>query len=142
MKKKNLLTRVIIIAAVTIIGLYLVIGPRRRPTLQDFTWSGIKQSLDHNIQLGLDLQGGSHLVMRVKTEEFLKRLTEDNYVAAQNAARDAGHEIKGGRADAGSGTLLSAAAVALPPPPGWVRPKFVRHALYSAGEPPLLRHTT
>ena len=103
MKKKNLLTRVIIIAIVTLVGLYLVIGPRRRPTLQDFTWSGIKQTLAHNIHLGLDLQGGSHLVMRVKTEEFLKRLTEDNYVAAQNAAKDAGHEIKGGRADAGSG---------------------------------------
>jgi preprotein translocase subunit SecD len=103
MKKKNLLTRVIIIAIVTVVGFYLVIGPRHRPTPQDFTWSGIKQSLAHNIRLGLDLQGGSHLVMRVKTEEFLKRLTEDNYVAAQNAARDAGHEIKGGRADAAPG---------------------------------------
>ena len=41
--------------------------------------------------------------MRVKTEEFLKRLTEENYAAAQNAAKDAGFEIKGGRADAGSG---------------------------------------
>ncbi|HKP83257.1 MAG TPA: protein translocase subunit SecD [Pyrinomonadaceae bacterium] len=102
MKKKNLLTRVIIIAVVTIVGLYLVIGPRRRPTIQDFTWSGIKRTLAHNIHLGLDLQGGSHLVMRVKTEEFLKRLTEENYVAAQNAAKDAGHEIKGGRADTGS----------------------------------------
>jgi preprotein translocase subunit SecD len=103
MKKKNLLTRVIIIAIVTIVGLYLVIGPRHRPTLQDFTWSGIKQTLAHNIHLGLDLQGGSHLVMRVKTEEFLRRLTEENYVAAQNAAKDAGYDIKGGRADTGSG---------------------------------------
>src|SRR6185369_14808963 len=102
MKKKNLLTRVIIIAIVTLSGLYLVIGPRRRPTLKDFTWSGIKQTLAHNIHLGLDLQGGSHLVMRVKTEEFLRRLTEEDYVAAQNAAKDAGHEIKGGRADTGS----------------------------------------
>jgi preprotein translocase subunit SecD len=103
MKKKNLLARAIIIAIVTIAGLYLVIGPRRRPTLKDFGWSGIKQTLASNIRLGLDLQGGSHLVMRVKTEEFLKRLTENNYVAAQNAAKDAGFEIKGGRADAGSG---------------------------------------
>ena len=46
MKKKNLLTRVIIIAVVTLVGLYLVIGPRRRPTLKDFTWSGIKASLE------------------------------------------------------------------------------------------------
>jgi preprotein translocase subunit SecD len=99
MKKKNLLTRVIIIAIVTIAGVYLVMGPRRRPTLQDFKWSGIKATLKSNIHLGLDLQGGSHLVMRVKTEEALRRLTEENYVAAQNAAKDAGFESKGGRAD-------------------------------------------
>lgn len=102
MKKKNLLYRVIIILVVTIVGLYLVIGPRRRPNLKDFTWSGIKASLASNIKLGLDLQGGSHLVMRVKTEEYLKSLTEGNYVAAQNAAKDAGFEIKGGQAVTGS----------------------------------------
>lgn len=103
MKKKNLLTRIIIILVVTVFGLYLVIGPRRRPTLKDFTWSGIKQSLASNIKLGLDLQGGSHLVMRVKTEEFLRRLTEENSNAAQNAAKDAGYDIKGGRAEIGGG---------------------------------------
>jgi preprotein translocase subunit SecD len=104
MKKKNLLTRVIIIAIVTITGLYLVIGPRNhRPTPSDFKWSGIKATLKNNIHLGLDLQGGSHLVMRVKTEEFLRRLTEENYVAAQNAAKDAGIEPKGGRADTNPG---------------------------------------
>ncbi len=103
MKKTNLLTRVIIITIVTIGGLYLVIGPRHRPTLQDFSWSGLKRNLASNIHLGLDLQGGSHLVMRVKTEEFLRRLTEENYVAAQNAAKDAGHEPKGGRADTNPG---------------------------------------
>jgi preprotein translocase subunit SecD len=102
MKKKNLLTRVIIISIVTIGGLYLVIGPRHRPAIADFKWSGIKSSLAHNIRLGLDLQGGSHLVMRVKTEEFLRRLTEENFAAAQNAAKESGFEIKGGHADVGS----------------------------------------
>jgi len=103
MKKHNLLARVIIIAVVTLLGFYAVIGPRHRPALADFKWSGIKQSLATNIHLGLDLQGGSHLVMRVKTEDFLKRLTEENFVAAENAAKDAGYDIKGGRADVGSG---------------------------------------
>ena len=103
MKKKHLRTRVIIITIVTLVGLYLVIGPRRRPTLRDFTWSGIKASLRNNIQLGLDLQGGSHLVMRVKTEEYLRRLTEENFAAAQNAAKDAGFDVKGGRTDAVKG---------------------------------------
>jgi preprotein translocase subunit SecD len=99
MKKKNLLQRTIIILVVTLVGLYLVIGPRRRPTLHDFTWSGIKATLATNIHLGLDLQGGSHLVMRVKTEEYLRRLTAENFTAAQQAAKDAGFEVKGGRAD-------------------------------------------
>ncbi len=103
MKKKNLLARVIIIVVVTLVGLYLVIGPRRRPTFQDFTWSGIKASLRSNIRLGLDLQGGSHLVMRVRTEEYLRRLTEQNYIAAQNGAKDVGFEIKGGQADINGG---------------------------------------
>ena len=114
MKKKNLLTRVIIIAIVTLVGLYLVIGPRRRPTVQDFKWSGIKANLKNNIHLGLDLQGGSHLVMRVKTEEFLRRLTEENYVAAQNAAKDAGFEPKGGRADTNPGNYRVVLQIADP----------------------------
>src|SRR5919106_3433817 len=103
MKKKSLRFRTIVIVLVTLVGLYLVIGPRRRPTLRDFTWSGIKASMASNIHLGLDLQGGSHLVMRVKTEEYLKRITEESYTAAQNAAKDAGFEIKGGAAETAGG---------------------------------------
>lgn len=94
MKKKNLLQRTIIIVAVTLLGLYAVIGPRRKPTLRDFTWSGIKTSLQNNIKLGLDLKGGSHLVMRVKTEDYLKNLTESDAVAAENAAKEAGLDVK------------------------------------------------
>jgi preprotein translocase subunit SecD len=39
----------------------------------------------------------------VKTEEFLRRLTEENFAAAQNAAKDAGYDTKGGRADTNPG---------------------------------------
>src|SRR6266446_7961534 len=101
MKKKNLVQRSIIIVVVTLIGLYIVIGPRHRPSLHDFAWSGIKATLASNIRLGLDLKGGSYLVMRVKTEEYLKRLTEENAVAAQNAAKDAGFDVKEAHADVG-----------------------------------------
>ena len=103
MKKKNLLQRAIIIVVVTLLGLYAVIGPRRKPTLQDFTWSGIKASLASNIKLGLDLKGGSHLVMRVKTEEYLKSLTENDAIAAETTAKEAGFEIKQTRADISGG---------------------------------------
>src|ERR1043166_1169757 len=101
MKKKNPLQRVIIIAIVTIGGLYIVIGPRHKPSRKDFTWSGIKATLASNIHLGLDLKGGSHLVMRVKTEEFLKHLVEGNAVAAENAAKEAGFDVKGAKSEAG-----------------------------------------
>jgi preprotein translocase subunit SecD len=94
MKKKNLLQRTIIIALVTLAGIYIVIGPRHRPTLHDFTWSGIKATLASNIHLGLDLKGGTHLVMRVKTDEVLKNLTLADAIAIENAAKDAGLPVK------------------------------------------------
>src|SRR6185436_1636291 len=104
MKKRNLLQRAIIIAIVTVVGLYIVIGPHgRRPHFADLKWSGIKANLRNNIRLGLDLRGGSHLVMRVKVEEYLKRLTEDSAVAAQNAAKEAGFDVKEAHAETSSG---------------------------------------
>ena len=104
MKKRSLLQRSIVIAIVTIVGFYIVIGPHgRRPRLKDFTFSGIKATLAQNIHLGLDLKGGSHLVMRVKVEDYLKRLTEDSATAAQNAAKDAGFDIKEAHAETTGG---------------------------------------
>src|ERR1043166_1688009 len=104
MKKRNLLQRAIIITIVAVVGVYIVLGPHgRRPHGADFKWSGIKANLANNIHLGLDLKGGSHLVMRVKVDEYLKRLTEDNAVAAQNAAREAGVDVKEAHAETASG---------------------------------------
>ncbi len=89
MKNSSLWIRTAIIIVVTLIGIYLVIGPRRAPVAGDFTWQGIKNNLAENINLGLDLKGGSHLVMRVKTDEYLRTLTENNAQAALTAAKDA-----------------------------------------------------
>lgn len=94
MKKKNLLQRTILIVLVTLVGFYVVIGPRRRPTLHDFSWSGIKATLASNIHLGLDLKGGTHLVMRVKTDEVLKSLTIGDAIAIEKAAKDQGLPVK------------------------------------------------
>src|SRR4051794_23839770 len=87
--KTGLWIRTAIILVITVVGIYLVFGPRRTPNASDFSWQGIKDNLATNINLGLDLKGGSHLVMRVKTEEYLKRLTENNEAAALQAAKDA-----------------------------------------------------
>src|SRR5229473_4351103 len=104
MKKKNLLQRSIIIGIVTLAGLYIVIGPHgRRPHLKDFTYSGIKATLADNIHLGLDLKGGSHLVMRVKVEDYLKHLTEDNATAAELVAKQQNLEIREAHAETAGG---------------------------------------
>jgi len=89
MKNTGLVIRTIIILIVTLIGIYLVFGPRGSVEANDFTWDGIKQNLSENINLGLDLKGGVQLVMRVKTDEYLKTLTEANKEAALTAAKDA-----------------------------------------------------
>lgn len=89
MKNTGLWIRTGIILAITLIGAYIVFGPRRALSAQDFTWNGIKNNLASNINLGLDLKGGSHLVMRVRTDDYLKELAKNNKEAAFNAARDA-----------------------------------------------------
>ena len=88
MKNNSLWIRTAIILAIALIGTYYVFGPHRVPTANDFTVAGIKQNLSDNIHLGLDLKGGSHLLMRVKLDEYLKNLTENNENAALTAAKE------------------------------------------------------
>ncbi|HEX8069268.1 MAG TPA: protein translocase subunit SecD [Pyrinomonadaceae bacterium] len=101
--KKNLTQRVVIIAVVTVLGLYAVIGPRHRPTLRDFTPAGLKQTLAENIHLGLDLKGGSHLVMQVKTDEYLRTLTQSTAQAVHKAAQGGGYQVQEAKWDTGGG---------------------------------------
>lgn len=104
MKKNSLWIRTVITLVITLLGIYLVFGPRRTPTAADFTWNGIKANLAENINLGLDLKGGSHLVMRVKTDEYLKTLTENNAQAALMAAQDAQLPVTGNSIEASGST--------------------------------------
>src|SRR4029077_15135791 len=98
-----------LILVITLLGFYKVFMPpvtgasARLPRRHDFTADGIKQNLRDNIRLGLDLRGGSHLVMRVKTELYLKGLTENNAAAAQIAAKDAGFDVKESHAEVAPG---------------------------------------
>ena len=92
--KKNLLQRVIIIAVVTLLALAAILWPGRAPNAGDFTLAGINNILRHNINLGLDLRGGSHLVMQVQVQDYLKRLTETTAVGVQAAAKAQGYDVK------------------------------------------------
>lgn len=106
MNKTSLWIRTTIIVAITLVGVYLVFGPRHTPTTTDLTWQGIKDNLAANINLGLDLKGGSHLVMRVKTEEYLKKLTENNESAALQTAKEAKDE-SGAPLPVGDGAIVA-----------------------------------
>jgi preprotein translocase subunit SecD len=81
--------RVIIILIVTIVGLVIVFKPHHKPGVRDFTsWSQIKQNLSENIHLGLDLRGGSHLVMQVQTNEVIQKVTQTTADAARSKLQE------------------------------------------------------
>jgi preprotein translocase subunit SecD len=85
--QKKIRTRALIIVVATLAGLYWVMMPpvkERAPNLKDFTsWTQIKRNLGQNIHLGLDLRGGSHLVMQVQTDDVIKGITNKNVEAAR-----------------------------------------------------------
>lgn len=103
MKNTGLWIRTAIIVVVTLIGIALVFGPRRAPEASDFTFQGIKSNLEQNIDLGLDLKGGSYLVMRVKTDDYLKTLTENTAQGALTAAQNAKLPVSGSTITAENG---------------------------------------
>ncbi len=96
MRNNGLWIRTILIVLITLFGIYLVIGPRHSFTANDFGWEGIKRNVGENINLGLDLRGGTHLVMRVKTDEYLATLTQENMNAAVLAAKEANLPVTDG----------------------------------------------
>ncbi len=81
---KNLRTRSIIIAAVTVFCLVVLFGPWNKPkgysrSASDFFKPAkLKQNLSENIHLGLDLKGGTHLVMQVQADDAIKIITENH----------------------------------------------------------------
>jgi preprotein translocase subunit SecD len=82
---KKIRTRAIIILIVSLVGLFVVFMPHSRwPAGKDFfSGSQIKQNLSDNIHLGLDLRGGSHLVMQVQTDDAIKGITRKNVESAR-----------------------------------------------------------
>src|SRR5437773_6460533 len=63
--KKNLTGRTVVIVATILLCIYGIIG---LPTSK----ASLVQNLQHNIRLGLDLKGGSHLVLQVQVQDAVK----------------------------------------------------------------------
>src|SRR5260370_19408591 len=88
--KKRIQRRAIAISIVSIAGLYLVFLPHnRKPQGKDFSsWSRIRENLTKNISLGLDLRGGSHLVMQVQTDKVISDYANKDVDEAKNVLQN------------------------------------------------------
>src|SRR5262245_53884674 len=79
---RNLRRRSIVIGVVTLLALILMAGPwnkgkdRAVSAADFFSPARLKQNLSENIRLGLDLKGGTHLVMQVQADDAIKGITE------------------------------------------------------------------
>jgi preprotein translocase subunit SecD len=79
---KKLRTRGIVIAVLTLLCAVIMLGPWNKPTGTTLTASDFvnpkrwKQNFGENIRLGLDLKGGTHLVMQVQADDYLKNYTD------------------------------------------------------------------
>jgi preprotein translocase subunit SecD len=93
--RSKLRTRTIIIILVTLVGMYVVMMPHDRgPQLKDFTsWTQVKRNLSDNIRLGLDLRGGSHLVLQVKTDDVINGITQKNLESAEAKLKENGWPV-------------------------------------------------
>jgi preprotein translocase subunit SecD len=56
--------------------LFCVIGLVGRPDFPPKSWAGIKTNFSDNIKLGLDLQGGTHLILQVQVQEAISQETD------------------------------------------------------------------
>ncbi len=68
----NLKWKALFIVAVILVCIYVLIGTPKFPTsLQD-----LKDNFSHQIKLGLDLQGGTHLILQVQVQEAIAQETD------------------------------------------------------------------
>jgi preprotein translocase subunit SecD len=75
--------KVLFISAVVLICLYSIIGLPTFPT----SLAQIKENFAHQIKLGLDLQGGTHLILQVQVQEAVAQETDQTVDRLTSAMR-------------------------------------------------------
>src|SRR5260370_19450289 len=83
--QKNLTTKTVIIVATILLCIYGIIG---LPTSK----AALKQNLQENIRLGLDLRGGSHLILQVQVQDALKSAADTVIEQLKEELKKAGIE--------------------------------------------------
>jgi preprotein translocase subunit SecD len=79
----NLKWKVIFIIAVVIVCVYFVLGLPSFPT----SLAALKDNFTHQIKLGLDLQGGTHLILQVQVQEAVAQETSQTVDRLTTALR-------------------------------------------------------
>src|ERR1051325_7815551 len=64
--QKNLLIKLAIITAILLVFVYGIFG-----IPSSFSGDGLKQAVLKHIRLGLDLQGGTHLILQVQVDDAI-----------------------------------------------------------------------
>ena len=80
----NLKWKALLILLVILFCVYLLIGLPNFPT----TAAGVKDNFAHQIKLGLDLQGGTHLILQVQVQEAVAQQTDQTVDALTTQLRD------------------------------------------------------
>lgn len=70
---KNLTSKTILIIAVTLVFVAgFLLGPNPSQTINVWKTQGFVAALEQNIHLGLDLRGGTHLILQVKVDDAVR----------------------------------------------------------------------
>jgi preprotein translocase subunit SecD len=83
----NLKWKAVFIAAVI---LACVIGLVGRPDFPPKSWADVKSNFGNSIKLGLDLQGGTHLILQVQVQEAISQETDQATDHITTLLRDKG----------------------------------------------------
>jgi preprotein translocase subunit SecD len=95
--RKNLRTRTIGIVAVLLVFVYGIIG---------IPHGGLKASILSRIHLGLDLRGGTHLILQVMVDEAVGAATDSDMVHMQSDLQAAGITARAVKPDATKPTVI------------------------------------
>ena len=81
----NLKWKALFVVAVILVCVVGLIG---RPDFPPKSWNGIKSNFADNIKLGLDLQGGTHLILQVQVQEAISAETDQTLDHITTMLRD------------------------------------------------------
>src|SRR5437016_3330124 len=78
--QRNLTVKTVVIVATILLCIYGIIGiPKSKAEL--------RANLEHNIKLGLDLKGGSHLVLQVQVQDAMKSVADHTIESLKDTLR-------------------------------------------------------